>query len=89
MPPPIQEILAQATSSPLAISGAASRTPEELANIVSLFASSDGRIECGCAPNPVGMSGCITAGTTIFGSSAGYPGSQPASTTTGGPRVPS
>src|ERR1700721_1829513 len=42
MPPPIQEILVQATSSPLAISGAASRTPEELANIVSLFASSDG-----------------------------------------------
>jgi rhodanese-related sulfurtransferase/mannose-6-phosphate isomerase-like protein (cupin superfamily) len=42
MPPPIQEILVQATSSPLAISGAASRTPEELAIIVSLFASSDG-----------------------------------------------
>jgi rhodanese-related sulfurtransferase/mannose-6-phosphate isomerase-like protein (cupin superfamily) len=42
MPPPIQEILAQETSSPLALSGTASRTPEELANIVSLFASSDG-----------------------------------------------
>ena len=42
MPHPIQEILAQEASSPLALSGAASRTPEELADIVSRFALSDG-----------------------------------------------
>jgi rhodanese-related sulfurtransferase/mannose-6-phosphate isomerase-like protein (cupin superfamily) len=42
MPPPIQEILAQEASSSVVLSGAASRTPEELANVVSLFASSDG-----------------------------------------------
>jgi rhodanese-related sulfurtransferase/mannose-6-phosphate isomerase-like protein (cupin superfamily) len=42
MPHSIQEILAQEASSPLALSGAASRTPEELADIVSRFVLSDG-----------------------------------------------
>jgi len=39
---PVEETLAQEAGSPLPLSEAASRTPEELANIVSLFASSDG-----------------------------------------------
>jgi rhodanese-related sulfurtransferase/mannose-6-phosphate isomerase-like protein (cupin superfamily) len=38
---PVEETLAQEAGSPLPLSGAASRTPEELANIVSVFASSD------------------------------------------------
>jgi rhodanese-related sulfurtransferase/mannose-6-phosphate isomerase-like protein (cupin superfamily) len=38
---PVEETLAQEAGSPLPLSGAASRTPEKLANIVSLFASSD------------------------------------------------
>jgi hypothetical protein len=49
------------------LSGGVSRTPEELASIVSLFASSDGWIKYGCAPNIGGMSGCIKVQTTIFG----------------------
>jgi len=43
------------------------RTPEELANIASQFASSDGWIGCGCAPNIAGMSGYIKIPTTTFG----------------------
>jgi rhodanese-related sulfurtransferase/mannose-6-phosphate isomerase-like protein (cupin superfamily) len=39
---PVEETLAQEAGSPLPLSEAALRTPEELANIVSLFASSDG-----------------------------------------------
>jgi hypothetical protein len=39
---PVEETLTQEAGSPLPLSEAASRTPEELANIVSLFASSDG-----------------------------------------------
>ena len=40
-----EETLVREASSPLILSGAVSKTPEELANIVSLFVSSDGWLE--------------------------------------------